>query len=118
MKQSVSKRNLREWSDCRFCNNLHKEKQLVGMQFGAKVLDEIGMREGLDDFDFLRDGFDSLVIKSGQPNALHRHQFSGVNIHASVHFPILTLANLVAPLPSKRYLGQKDGWTTSGSRLH
>ena len=74
------------------------------MQFGAKVLDEIGMREGLDDFDLLRDGFDGLVVESAQPDALHRHQFAGVNVHAGVDFSILTLADLVTPLPSKRHL--------------
>ena len=76
------------------------------MQFGAKVLDEIGMREGLDDFDLFRDGFDGFVVESAQPNTLHRHQFAGVDVHAGVHFSILTLANLVAPLPSKRHLGK------------
>ena len=62
------------------------------------------MRESLDDFDLLRDGLYGFVVERAQANALHRHQFARIDVHASVHFAVLALADFVAALPPKSNL--------------
>ena len=62
------------------------------------------MGEVFDDFDFLRDGFDGLVVERAQPDALHGHQLARIDVDARVHFAVLALADFVAALPPKVHL--------------